>query len=52
MAEYKIEWVGTVKEVYFIKADSPEEAEVLWGLGQGTPGVSEIGDGETTIEEV
>lgn len=44
MPEYEVTWEGRVREVYYVTADSPEEARERWSDEE--PTISEAWDGE------
>lgn len=44
MATYRVECAGTVREVYLVEADSPEEAQQNWSDGELI--LSEVTDAE------
>ena len=44
MATYRVERVGSVREVYLVEAESPEDAERNWVDGELI--CSEVGDTE------
>ena len=51
MPEYKVTWRGHVREVYFVEAESEQEAREKWM--DGSLDLSESYDGEVDeVEEV